>query len=178
MNLLSWNIDYIKRNPSLNWLYYKKEEWTSLTSSRMKFLLNGCPFLVFCDNDYKWFERYFIYNINRKNNKRPILPFFSLSSIYPNLDLISTSQEIDLLNDMLNIVFKDGFIYFYIGKSSSLSMIAKNKEDSYIWSIDEDIENSFVIDSNDDTSIDIKFLDMFNIFDNSLSAVLFNEVSI
>ena len=87
-------------------------------------------------------------------------------------------EEISLLDDMLSISFPNGFVYFYIGKSSSkLCAIAKNRASSYMWLFDEQAENSFYLSSTDE-NLDFKLLSMFRLFDRTIDAVLFGQVEL
>ncbi|AII14994.1 DnaA-binding chromosome replication initiation factor [Campylobacter iguaniorum] len=177
--LIKWTLDAIRDEGSLmSWMEERRVEWVPLLTSRIKYLLDGVTFIVICDEEREWFESYFLRNINRKDNARPILPFVSLKSLYPSLGEINSKEEISLLEDMLSIAFPNGFVYFYVGKSSSkISAIAKGKDDSYMWLFDEQAQNSFYLSSNDDM-LDIKLLSLFRLFNKSIDAVLFGKVKI
>ncbi|WP_297575678.1 HobA family DNA replication regulator [uncultured Campylobacter sp.] len=175
-DLYTWSLGAIRSDSSMSWIEDKKEDWTPLLASRMKLLLDGYTFLVFCDDERSWLEDYIIKSINRPSSQRPLLPFFSLKSIYPWLDSINTNIGMELLNDMLHLAFPNGFVYFYVGRGNyALSQIAKNKDDSYMWLIGENAPNSFALDAKDE-SLDAKLLSLFALFDKSISAILFDEV--
>ncbi|QKF71027.1 DnaA-binding chromosome replication initiation factor [Campylobacter geochelonis] len=158
------------------WMEDRREEWTPLLASKIKFLLEGSSFIFFCDDERRWFEEYFLRKINKKGNERPLLPFFALKSLFPNLDQINTKEGIELLVDMLNLSFPAGFIFFYVGKGNSIfAQIAKNSPNSYMWIIGEHTENSFFLDEKDE-NLDIKMIQLFGLFDSSISAALFDEV--
>lgn len=179
MDLLKWSLDAIRGSgKEFSWLEERRLEWAPLLSSRLRYLIDGVPFIIICDEDREWFESYFLHSINRKNSHRPILPFISLKSVYPKLNDINSKEEINLLDDMLGISFPNGYLYFYIGKSSSkLCAIAKNRPSSYMWLFDEQAENSFYLSSNDE-NLDFKLLSMFKLFDRTIDAVLFGRVEL
>lgn len=175
-DLMKWTLGAIREGDGLTWMEDRRIEWSPLFASRIKFLFEGYTFIIITDDDREWFERYFLRNINRKDNSRPILPFVSLRSLYPSFAEINSKEEINLLEDMLSIAFPNGFIYFYIGKTSAkISQIAKGKDDSYMWLFDEQAQNSFYLSSNDEI-LDIKLISLFKLFSKSIDAVLFGKV--
>lgn len=160
----------------MSWMEERRAEWTPLLASKLKYLLEGRAFIMITDSDRGWFEQYFLRNINKATNQRPILPFVSLKSLYPSLGDISSKEEISLLLDMLSLAFPNGYVFFYIGKSSDKNaQIAKGKEDSYMWLFDEQAQNSFFLSSGDEL-LDIKLLSLFKLFDKSVDAALFAKV--
>ncbi|NLK66249.1 MAG: hypothetical protein GX282_02110 [Campylobacteraceae bacterium] len=176
-DLYIWSLDKIRKDSSMSvWMEERRDEWTPLISSKIKLLLEGSAFIVFCDEERAWFEEYFLLNINRSDNARPILPFFSLKSMFKNLDEINTREGTALLEDMLTLAFPNGYIFFYVGRGNNvLANIAKGSENSLMWLVDERAENAFYMDGSDD-ALDIKFIQLFKLFDASVSAALFDEV--
>ena len=176
LDLFKWNLEIIRSQPFMAWLEDRREEWSPLLASRLKFLLEGRAFIIICDDEREWFGEYLISKINQSTNARPLLPFFTLKSLYKNYTNITTAEEMNLVDDMLNLSFENGVVYFYIGKGEAkISQIAKNHEDSYMWLIDERAQNSFYLDGKDEM-LDNKLLELFWIFNKSIDAVLFNEV--
>lgn len=178
-DLYKWSLSKIRKDPLMSaWMEDRRDEWTPLISSKIKLLLDGISFIVFCDDDREWLEKYFLFNINRSDNERPILPFFSLKAMFANLHNINTREGITLLDDMLSISFPNGYIFFYIGRgNTSLANIAKSSENSLMWLIDERTENAFYMDGSDE-NLDIKFIQLVKLFDSSVSAALFDEVTL
>lgn len=178
MDFTKWSLEAIRDDGLLlSWMEERRVEWAPLLASRLKSFFDGMSFILITDDERDWFESYFLKNINKKDT-RPVLPFLSLKSIYPNYKNISSRQDIELLEDMLNIAFPNGFIYFYIGKSSdNISQIPKSKDDSYMWLFDEQAQNSFYLSSSDE-KLDIKLLSLFRLFNKSIDAVLFGKVTI
>ena len=178
-DFIKWTLEAIREEGSLmSWMEERRAEWTPLLASKLKFLLEGRAFIIITDSEREWFESYFLKNINRQTNARPVLPFFSLKSLYPSFDSISSKEEILLLLDMLSLAFPNGYVFFYIGKSNDKnSQIAKGKDDSYMWLFDEQAQNSFYLSSSD-RQLDIKLLSLFRLFDKSVDSVLFAKVII
>ncbi|MCR2088332.1 HobA family DNA replication regulator [Campylobacter upsaliensis] len=157
------------------WMESRRLEWSPLVASRLKYLLEGRAFILICDEARSWYETYFFQHINA-NRARPLLPFFSLKSLFERK--IQNNEDIILLNDMLEIAFPNGFVYFYIGTArDKRSLIARSKNDSLLWLFDEQLQNSFYLDSND-KDLDFKLISLYKLFDKSLDAILFSKVSL
>ncbi len=177
MDFVKWSNDAIAKNGLNAYMQDFRVEWIALLSSRLKFLLEGRTFIVITDEDRSWFESYLLKRINR-SGARPLLPFVALKSIYPHLDEISSPEEILLLEDMLSIMFPNGYVYFYIGKHmDKRANIAKNNDDSYMWLFDEQSHNSICLNSKDE-NLDIRLIELLKLFDKSIDAVLLNQVSL
>ncbi|WP_169974888.1 MULTISPECIES: HobA family DNA replication regulator [unclassified Campylobacter] len=176
-DFIKWTLEAIRDEGSLmSWMEERRTEWTPLLASKLKFLLEGRAFILITDSERFWFEKYFLKNINKPTNSRPVLPFFSLRALYPSFDSISSKEEISLLQDMLSLAFPNGYVFFYVGKSNDKSaQIAKGKDDSYMWLFDEQAQNSFYLSSSDEL-LDIKLLSLYKLFDKSIDAALFAKV--
>ena len=78
---------------------------------------------------------------------------------------------------MLNISFPNGYIFWYIGKGESKqSILPKYHANSFLWLIDETLPGSLTFNENDPT-LDIKLLQMYKLFNKTLNAILFAEVT-
>lgn len=175
-DFVKWSGESIVRD-GLLWMQDARVEWTALLSSRLKYLLEGRTFIVITDEDRAWFESYLLRRINRFG-ARPLLPFVSLKSLYPQLDEINSNEQIALLEDMLSLTFPNGYLFFYIGKNiDKRANIAKSNEDSYMWLFDEQAYNSFYLNSSDE-NLDVKLIQLAKLFDKSIDAVLLNQVNI
>ena len=157
------------------WMENRRLEWAPLMAARLKYLLEGRAFVVFCDEKRAWYEEYFLQHINAKPT-RPMLPFVSLRTLCRTP--IKTSEDIALLNDLLELSFPKGYVYFYIGTASDKkSLIARSKDDSLLWLFDEQLQNSFYLNSKD-ADLDLKLVSLYQLFDKSLDAILFSKVSL
>lgn len=178
MDIFKWSLDYV-REKNLAWLEDRREELVSLLASRLKFLIDGMSFIVICDDDRIWFENYMITKMNA-NTTRPLLPFFSLRSLYPNFARLNSSEDFSLLNDLISLVFTNGVVYFYIGKSDfKASILAKKSDNSLSLLLDESAQNSFLIEDEQiigSKSVDMKLIEIFDFFNKSIDAVLFDGV--
>ncbi|MGG7048108.1 MULTISPECIES: HobA family DNA replication regulator [unclassified Campylobacter] len=176
-DFVKWSNDTIVKEGMSTFMQNFRIEWIALLGSRLKYLLEGRVFIVITDDERTWFEGYLLKKINR-SGARPLLPFVSLKALYPSLDEINSSEQISLLEDMLNLAFPNGYVYFYIGKNiDKRANIAKNSEDSYMWLFDEQTHNSICLNSNDE-NLDIKLVQLLKLFDKSIDAVLLNQVSL
>ena len=176
---LKWTLETIRKDGSqMSWMEEKRLEWVPLAASRLQNLLNGHTFIVLNDEEREWFTHYMLTSINSQTNNRPLLPFISLKTFFPNLDSIRTNDEISLLEDMLSLSFPNGYTLFYVGKSSDFkSQIAKRKDDSFLWLMDEQMQNSFYLSSRDEL-LDIKLIQLYRLMDKTIDALLFAEVSV
>lgn len=175
-DLSKFTYELAQKDVNLTWLIAKSDDWTSNLSSKLRFLLDERTFILICDDERSWFEEYFLKNINRSMKERPFLPFFSLKSLYPNRKNLKNFDNFPYLDDMLNLCFPKGYVYFYIGESKDeLYELAKSSENSYMWIIGKKVQNAFYIDK-DDENLDIKLLSLYKIFDKSIDSVLFSEV--
>ncbi len=160
---------------SMTWMESRRLEWAPLMAARLKYLLEGYSFILMCDEARSWYEEYFLKNINAKPS-RPMLPFIALDSIYKNK--AQSQEDIALLNDLLELTFPNGYIYFYIGSATDKrSQIAKSKDDSLLWLFDEQLQNSFYLNSKD-KDLDIKLISLLKLLDMSLDAILFSKVGL
>ena len=83
-----------------------------------------------------------------------------------------------VLEDMLSLSFPAGYTFFYIGKGNDpRAQIAKRKDDSFSWLLDERSQNSFYLDSKDE-NLDIKLIQLITLFDKSIDSILFSEVDV
>ncbi|MBL0721485.1 MAG: hypothetical protein JJV88_02770 [Sulfurovum sp.] len=64
-------------------------DWTPLVKSSTSNILDRQTILLVTDEENRWFSRYVLSKINSINSGRPLLPYYALLSIYPNLSDIS-----------------------------------------------------------------------------------------
>lgn len=178
-SLSRWTIETIRKDEAMmSWLEERKFEWVPLVKNTLSHLLEGTAIVVVTDMEREWFCRYIMQNINRQSKSRPIFPFYSIEAIYPQVDLMRGEEELMLLNEMLTLSFRNGYLFWYIGKvDDSRAKIALNRDDSFLWVLDEEHHNSFGLSSVDDL-LDLKLLQLFRIFDKTISAALFNQVNL
>ena len=175
-DFLSFTLENIRNGGTfMAWMESRRLEWAPLMAARLRYLLEGRTFVLMCDEQRAWYEEYFLANINSKTT-RPMLPFVSLKSLCKKK--IQNIEDIALLNDLLDISFPNGFIYFYIGSASDKkSLIAKSRDDSLLWLFDEQLQDSFYLNSKD-KDLDVKLITLYKHFDTSLDAILFSKVSL
>ncbi len=178
---LNWTIDTIREDRLISsWLEEKKYEWTPLVAQSVINVLNkNRSVIIITDKDREWFLEYILSNINQSKLNRPFLPFYDFRSFYKQLDNPKQSEEdINYIKDMLNISFPSGYCFWYIvtsqDKRANISKISKN---SFLWLLDEERQNSFYLRSNDE-ALDMKLLQMFRLYNKTLSAALFAEVNV
>ena len=177
---LNWTVDTIREDRLISpWLEEKKYEWVPLVSKSIVNIFDkGCSVLIITDSERDWFLKYILSNINSQKQNRPFLPFYDFKSFYKNLDEIKSEEDISFIKDMLNISFPNGYCFWYIGKShSTKSTLAKFSKNSFLWVFDEEIQDAFNLKSSDE-ALDMKLLQMFRLYNKTLSAALFAEINV
>ncbi len=172
-----WSLDAIREEGgSLSWLEEYRFEWSKTTAYALNQILNGKTIILITDEKRKWLENYILTSINTLELDRPLVPILSIDSIYAHYNNLSGGEMIDFVDDMISQSYKDDYFFWYIGKGDDKrSDIAKRKDESYFWIFDEDFNNAFTMKSYD-TSLDIKLLQLFKLFNASLNATMFGEV--
>jgi len=177
--LLSWTLESIRHEKSdFSWMEEYRYEWAPLVKSAVSQMIGGKTVLVVTDERHKWFGRYIINSINDLRKNRPLLPVYNLTDCFPHLREVNSTQELQLLEDMLDISYPGGYYIWYIGKGDHpYTKIAYRNEDSFLWVMDEEVQNSFAFRSSDPL-LDIKLLQLYKLFDTTLSAALFGDLDL
>lgn len=177
--LLKWTLETIREEESsFSWMEECRYEWAPLVKSAVDQVLEGKTVLILTDSSHEWFSKYIISHINDLKKNRPLLPFYSLLSCFPDLQSMKATQDIQLLEDMLEISYPNGYFIWYIGKGdhTSTKLVYRN-ENSFLWVMDDEVQDSFALRSADPL-IDIKLLQLFKLFDSTLSAALFGDLDL
>ena len=177
--ILNWTLDAIREeDSSFSWMEECRYEWVPIIQSAVQKILEGQSILILTDESRGWYAKYIASKINNLTNERPFLPVYTLKSMFPNLDKMRNTEELDLLEDMLDISYPNGYFIWYIGSAESIytKFVFRNDE-NLLWIIDGDVPNSFYL-RNGSTSLDIKLIQLFKLFNKSIDAALFNEVSL
>ncbi len=177
--LLDWTLETIRsENSDFSWMEEFRFEWTPLVKSVVSRLIDGQTMLVMSDNKRRWFKNYVLSRINDTTRDRPFFPVFDMKGIYPNIDTLNRTEDMDILNDMLSISFPEGYFIWYIGDGDhSSSKFAFSRDDSYLWLIDKELPESFIL-SGSDPLLDIKLIQLYKLLDKTIEAILFGEVDI
>jgi hypothetical protein len=151
-------------------------EWAPLVKSAVSQMIEGKTVLLLTDSPRRWFKEYILSHINAVEKNRPLLPVFPIAEMFPQIHTFTSTQDLQLLEDMLEISYPNGYFIWYIGKGDhSFTKFAYRCEDSFLWIMDEEVENSFVLRSSD-TLLDIKLLQLYKLFDMTLSEALFGDL--
>jgi hypothetical protein len=177
--LLEWTLESIRQEPSdFSWMEEHRYEWTPLISNALKQIVEGKTVLVVTDEKRDWFSHYLVHHINEVTELRPFLPFYRLRGIFPKIDELNTPQEFELLEDLLDLSYPNGYVIWYIGSGdTSYSQFTYRYENSFLWIYDEDVPNSFTLKSVDRMG-DIKLIQLFNLFNKTLSSAIFGEIDL
>ena len=172
-----WSLDAIREEGAiLSWLEEQRFDWTKSTSYALEQILSGKTIILITDEKRKWFEHYIMSCINGVSIERPPIVVVSIDNIYTHFNNVSGGEMIDMINDMIDQAYKDDYFFWYIGKGDDKrGDIAKRHDNSYFWIFDEEFNNAFTLKSYD-SSLDIKLLQLYKLFNASLNAAMFGEV--
>jgi hypothetical protein len=177
-HLLKWTLETIREEDCFSWMEEHRYEWAPLVKSAVDQILEGKTVLLLTDTPRKWFGNYILENVNDLQKNRPLLPVFPMVKMFPSLEAFSNTQEMQLLEDMLELAYPNGYFIWYIGKGNHpFTKLAYRCEDSFLWIMDEEVENSFSLRSSDEL-LDIKLLQLYKLFDLTLSQALFGELDL
>lgn len=174
---LSWTLAAIREEgSSASWMEEKRYDWVQLAAQAVSQILEGKAVIVVTDADRRWFGEYVVTTINRSGKNRPLLPFFTLEALFPGSDRLS-KDEMGLLLDMLSLAFSD-FFFFYVGQGHDpRANVAKTRDNSFMWIMDEQFPLSLQLHSYD-PQINFQLLTLFRLFDKTIDAALFGEVEL
>ncbi len=175
---LTWTLEAIREDESLmSWMEERRFEWVPLVSSALKNIFEGNTTIIITDKQREWFGKYLSCSLNNFEKNRPFIPIVRYEELMCDIDEANNQSRIDIVEDMLSISYPEGYTFFYIGKSDSIrAKIAKHHEDSFLWILDEQMQNSFYLNSSDDL-LDLKLIQLARLFDKSIDAVLFSELT-
>jgi len=174
-----WSLDKIREDgASLSWLEEIRFNWSNPSAAALEEILNGKTVVLITDEKRKWLETYILTFINSSTFDRPLLPIVSIDCLYPHYSKVNGGEMIEIVEDMITLSYKEDYIFWYIGRGDDKRAdIAKRKNDSYIWLFDEDFNNAFTLSSYDKL-LDIKLLQLYKLFNDSLNAAMFGEVDV
>ncbi len=177
--LLKWTLETIREEESsFSWMEEHRYEWAPLVKSAVSQCVEGKTVLVVTDEPRKWFGKYILNAVNDLRKNRPLLPFYQLAECFPNLSNIHSTDEMQLLEDMLDISYPNGYYIWYIGRGDHpYSKVAYRCHNSFLWVLDEEVQNAFALRSSD-ALLDIKLLQLYKLFDHTISAALFGDLDL
>ncbi len=178
-SLLEWTLEKIRETPSdFSWMEERRYTWIPLLESVLQRLLLGQSILILTDPKRRWFEQYILNTANDPTRDRPFLPIQPLRAVLTDLAMIDTNMRLTLVEDMLDITYPQGYLIWYIGEGGHpYTKLAYRQEDNFLWLMDEEMAGSFQLRGNDPL-LDIKLLQLFRLFDQSVDAALFGQVEL
>ena len=179
MDFSEWTLETIRGfDSSYSWLEEVRFSWVPQAMQTISRLLDGATLIIVTDDEFRWFGDYIVNHINKIDSQRPFIPVYKLCSLFPHAKYLSTSTEFDMLFDMLDISFPNGYIFWYIGNGNHnhYEYIEQDKQ-SMIWRLNKEIEGFFSLNRKD-PNINIKLIQSFELFDRAINAGLFGEVNL
>ena len=180
MDILSWTKETVKNDNSLNsWFSERIYEWVPLCDDAISALMQGTPFLVVTDRERDWFNYYIINNINSIKNNRPFVPVYSLMNFIPYSHKTDKIEHLDMIEDMLDITFKENYKYWYIGKEdSNIYRLVQRKEKSFIWLLDKESGGDTFFLKSYTENLDHQLMSLFKLFNQTITVSMFGEIKI
>ncbi|MEA3490965.1 MAG: HobA family DNA replication regulator [Campylobacterota bacterium] len=177
--LLNWTLETIRGDESeFSWMEEYRYDWAPLVQSATAKILDGQTVLILTDDENHWFGDYVTTKINSLHSNRPFLSFYLLRSIFPNFSSVISTQEIELLEDMLDISYPNGYFIWYIGRGDHpYTKFVYRSDENFMWVIDEEVQNSFPLRGSDALR-DIKLLQLYKLFDQTINVALFGELDL
>ena len=177
--LLDWTLQTIREEKSdFSWMEEYRYDWSPLVKSATSKILEGQSVLILTDDEHHWFGDYVATKINLLQNNRPLLPFYQLKALFPNLTTVVSTLDIELLEDLLDISYPNGYYIWYIGSGDHpFTKLAYRSDENFLWVIDEEVQNSFPLRGSDGLR-DIKLLQLFKLFNQTIDAALFGDLDI
>ncbi len=178
-SLSSFTLDLIREpNSCLGWMEEQRFEWVGLVANFLSRCIDGKTIIVATDKEREWLANYILTKLNQSLINRPLLPVVVLLNIFPKIDNLRENQEYELLEDMLDFAFPNGYTYLYIGEGrDKRATLPKREKNSFLWLIDEKNQNGLYLKSSDDL-LDIKLISLVYLLDKSLDGALFMEVDL
>ena len=177
-DILKWTLDTIRNDSSsMSWMEERRYEWTPLVEEKIIQIIQGASIVIVTDAKRKWLSKYILTTLNDESKNRPFFPIYELDSNFPAIDKLN-SENIEQIEDTYSLSFKDNFLFWYIGVSSHPNLnLARANRNSFLWVMDEEIQNSFFLRSSDDL-LDIKLMQMVRLFEKTLDSALVGELEL
>ncbi|MDQ1263016.1 MAG: hypothetical protein QG559_17 [Campylobacterota bacterium] len=174
-----WSLDAIREEGGcFSWLEEQRFDWATTTLQALEQILSAKTIVLITDEKRKWFENYILLNINSAQLERPLLPIVSIDSLYQYYNSVSGAEMMDMVEDMISLAHKEDYFFWYIGKGEDKRAdLAKRKDTSYFWILDEEYLNAFHLKSYDKL-LDVKLIQLYKLFNASLNAAMFGEVEV
>ncbi len=171
-----WTLQQIRYDKSMmSWLEERRYEWLPLVADALNRIVSGYSVLILTDDERDWFGQYVVTSLNYSLKNRPFIPIYELKKIAPYLVRLQGKEEIELFFDTLELSYGQHYFIWYIGGANTPYVkLAKNRHDSFLWILDENMQNNFTLNSFDDL-LDIKLLQLFRLFEKSLEGAIFGE---
>lgn len=179
LDFAQWSLGAIREEKAnLSWLEEIRFEWANSTLLALEQMLSAKSIVLIVDDKRKWFERYILTKINEPRLDRPLVSIVSVDCLYPAFGAISSSEMLDSFESTLSIQYNDNFFFWYIGRGDDKRAdLAKRRDSSYFWIFDEEYPNALSLKSYD-KELDVKLIQLYKLFDKSLSAAMFSEINL
>jgi hypothetical protein len=180
LDILEWTKKTVAEDKSLNsWFTERIYEWVPLCDDAISELMKGTPFLVVTDRQRDWFNYYIINNVNSIKNNRPFVPIYSLMNFIPYSHKTDKIEHLDMIEDMLDITFKENYKYWYIGtEDSNIYRLVQRKEKSFIWLFDKESGGDTFFLKSYTENLDHQLMSLLKLFNQTITASMFGEIEI
>ncbi|RDU66113.1 hypothetical protein CQA53_04755 [Helicobacter didelphidarum] len=168
--------EHLNAMPS-HWLEIIRDTWTPLIMRAISFILNDGTFLLCTDSKRSWLQTYILSKLNSLEVRRPYIPIYSFDVSLLKLLCSKKDSDNGALQDVLNMSYHR-YALWYIGKiDNDIAKFALEIPESFLWVLDESLENSFMLQSSD-LNLDFKLIQAYRIFEQALFAGICGEFHI
>ncbi len=175
--LLNWTLKTIRLDGTeFSWMEELRFDWVPIVKSAVMKIAEGQTLLIITDRKREWFAKYIQENINNRDKKRPFIPVYDMRSCLGVPEGIKDNNEIEVIEDMLDISYPNGYFLWYIGDAgyNYNNMLFRNDE-NFLWLVGDHIQNSISFRESD-PNLDIKLLQLYKLFDATMEAIIYGEV--
>jgi len=178
-DLEQWVLEQIREDdPFMGWLEERRFDFVPPVQSSIEQMINGATIVLITDHDRRWFSQYILQKLNDPAQNRPMFPIVNIESLYPHYSQVTDTEGLEMIEDMLSLSYAEKYFFWYIGKGADKKAdLAKRNDRSMLWVMDEEVQNSFLLDSFDKI-LDMKLLHLYRLFDKTLGGALFGDYEI
>ena len=179
MDFSDWTLTNIREEgSSFSWMEEHRFNWIPQVNNALKKILNGFSIIVVTDREFNWLGDYIVNKLNSKEKNRPYIPIYNIDCLFSAAYKLNDTTELDLLYDMFDISFSNGYLFWYIGNGEHrhYEYIEQNKS-SIIWRLNHEVEGLFSL-KRGDPQIDIKLIQAFKLFDKAIDAAITGDIEL
>ena len=168
---VKWTLETARKGgAAMAWFEERGLDWCEIALKFVNSIIEGRTIVLCVDLGREWFGSYALTALNATPN-RPLIPIVQLRSMLPSG---FEMQRIEEIEDMLAIAFGERYSLWCVGSKHYAPLkLALRRENSLVWAFDGDFSAAFNLSLNEPPA---RLLQLFDLLDKSLSAVMFGEI--